>query len=40
MDNIEKYLNLQIKYLKRILVLQLPIETGDEYKNINLIIQI
>lgn len=38
MDNIEKYLNLQNKISKKDLVLQLPIETGDEYKNINLII--
>lgn len=38
MEQIEKYLNLQNKLSKNDLVLQLPIESEGEYKNINLII--
>ena len=38
MDNIEKYLKLQNKLSKKDLVLQLPIESEDVCKNINLII--
>ena len=38
MDKIKKYLNFQNRLSKEDLILQLPVEMGDKYKNINLII--